>query len=183
MNKIAKTTIVLMIVTIISKFLGFGRELVLGVTYGTTLYSDIFITSMNIPNILFASIGNAIATTFIPLYFENENTVGEKKSLKFTNNILNIILLLALILSIIAFIFAEPLVKIFAMGFKGEELYYTVKFTKIMIFGGVAVILSNIMTSFLHVKDNFIVPGLISLPFNIIIIISIILSVKINIYI
>lgn len=183
MSKIAKTTLWLMIVTILSKFLGFGRELVLGAVYGATSYSDIYITSMNIPNILFASIGTALATTFIPLYYENKNIGGEKKSIQFTNNIFNIVLLIGLILSILSFIFAKPLVNIFAMGFEEEKLSYAVKFTRIMIFGGLMVILSNIIASFLQTQNNFIISGLVGLPFNIIIIVSIILSAKINIYI
>lgn len=183
MSRVTKTTIGLMIVTILSKSLGFGRELVLGSAYGATSYSDIYITAMNIPTILFYSIGTAIATTFIPLYYENRNLGGDKKSLQFTNNIFNVVLLLGLILSILAFIFAKPLVNIFAMGFDGNKLRFTVKFTRIMIFGGLVVILSNIITAFLQTKDNFIVPGLIGIPFNIIIIVSIILSAKINIYI
>ncbi len=183
MSKKTKATIGLMVVTILSKFLGFGRELVLGAIYGATSYSDIYITSMNIPTILFSSIGTAIATTFIPLYYENRNSGGDKKSIQFTNNILNVVLLLGLILSILVFIFAKPVVNIFAMGFDGDKLRYAVEFTRIMIFGGLVVILSNVITSFLQTKDSFIIPGLIGLPFNIIIIFSIILSTKINIYI
>ena len=44
MSKIVKATVGLMVVTIISKLLGFMREIVLGSTYGATFYSDIYIT-------------------------------------------------------------------------------------------------------------------------------------------
>lgn len=183
MSKVAKATIALMIVTIISKILGFGREVVLGAAYGTTSYSDIYITAMNIPSVLFSAIGTAIATTFIPLYYENENIGGKKKSLIFTNNIFNIIFVIGIVISGLAFLFTDKLVGVFAIGFEGEKLVKAIEFTRIMILGGLAIILSNIISSYLQIKEEFIIPGLVGLPFNIIIIISIILSVKINIYI
>ena len=53
MSKVAKATIGLMIVTMISKVLGLGRELVLGTMYGASNYSDIYITTLNITQTLF----------------------------------------------------------------------------------------------------------------------------------
>lgn len=183
MNKITKATIGLILVTVISKILGFGREIVLGNLYGATMYSDVYIVAMNIPGTLFSLIGTAIGTTFIPLYYENYNLGGKKKAIEFTNNILNIVFILGILLSVMGFLFAQPLVKIFAMGFEAEEMKLAIKFTRIMIAGTIFMGISGIMSSFLQVNEDFIIPGLIGIPYNLIIIISIILSVKINIYI
>lgn len=184
MGNLAKSTLFLMIATMLAKILGFVREMVLMYSYGTGVYSDIFITSMNIPTVLFAVIGSALATTFIPLYHESLEEGGEEGALKFTNNILNNIVILCVIISILGFIFAEPLVKLFAMKFTGEKLILTVKFVRIMIVGLIFIGISNIMTSFLQIKGNFFIPGLIAVPNNIIIIIGIIVaSMTGNIYI
>ena len=51
MNKVAKSTVILMLVTMMSKVLGFIRELVLTYFYGTTQISDVYITSSTIPTI------------------------------------------------------------------------------------------------------------------------------------
>lgn len=178
MSKVAKATLGLMIVTMLSKCLGFARDVVLGAAYG--LESDMYIMAMNIPKVLFALVATAIATTFIPLYYENQKEGGDEKALKFSNNIFNIAFVLGVILSILAFIFAEPIVKVFAFGYKGEKFVQTVLFTRIMIFGGLFTGLSSIMTSYLQLKGSFKIPGLTGIPFNIIIISSIILSVKLN---
>lgn len=183
MSKMAKATIGLMVVTILSKVLGFCRELILGATYGATLYSDAYITAMNIPTVLFEAVGVAIATTYIPLYYENKNIGGEKGGLNFTNNVLNIVFLISVLIAILGVIFVEPLVKLFAIGFEGETFNLAVKFTKIMIWGILFIGIGNIMTSVLQIKEMFMIPGLVGIPFNIIIIISTILSFKINIYI
>ena len=87
MSKVAKAAVGLMIVTILSKIIGFAREQVLSFVYGASMYTDIYFATMNIPNVIFAAIGAALSTTFIPLYCDINANLGEKKSLKFTNNI------------------------------------------------------------------------------------------------
>lgn len=184
MSNLAKSAFWLMVVTMLSKVLGFGREIILGYFYGTSAYSDVYIVSMNIPLVLFASIGGALATTFIPLYQEVLNERGEERALKFSNNIMSIVIILSVLLGILGYIFAEPLVKLFAMHYTGEKLILAVKFVRIMIGGVVFIGLSNLMTSYLQIQGNFTIPGMIGLPNNIVVIISIILSaVTGNIYI
>lgn len=184
MNKIAKATLVLILVTLLAKVLGFARELVLGDIYGATMYSDIYITTMNIPFIIFAIISTAIASSFIPLYYEHNNLEnGEQKAIRFSNNVITIILILGFILGLIGFIFAKQLVNIFAIGFKGEQLNLAIKFTKIMIWSGIFIGISKVISAIFQIKENFTIPTIISIPFNLIIIASIILSAKVNIYI
>ena len=183
MSKVATATISLMLATIISKVLGFGRELVLASSYGASMYSDAYLTAMNIPLVLFTIIGTTLGTVLIPMYFEVNSDLGEKKALNFTNNVFNIVIAICIVLAILGLVFTEPLVKVFAMGFEGQTLKVAIDFTRITIIGIVFTGLSYVMTAYLQIKNNFTVPGLISVPKNIIIIASIILSVKYNPYI
>ena len=178
MSKIAKATVGLMIATIIAKVLGFGRELVLASSYGASMYSDAYLTAMNIPVVIFTIIGTTLGTVLIPMYFEVNSDLGEKKALNFTNNVFNMVIAICIVLAILGFIFTEQLVKVFAMGFEGQTLKIAIDFTRITIIGIVFTGLSYVMTAYLQIKNNFTVPGLISVPKNIIIITSIILSVK-----
>ena len=183
MSKVARTTLILMIFTMLSKVLGFGRELVLASYFGTSAYSDIFLTVLNIPNTICAMIGAALITSYIPVYYEVNKLEGEREALKFTNNTFNLFFIISILLFLLGLIFTEPLVKIFAMGFEGQKLKVATSFTKIMIIGIVFISLSKMMTSFLQVKNNFKIPGLIGIPYNIIIIAAIIISSKGDIYI
>ncbi|GAA0105714.1 murein biosynthesis integral membrane protein MurJ [Paraclostridium sordellii] len=178
MSKIAKSAVGLMVATLIAKVLGFGRELVLGSAYGVSSYTDAYVIAYNIPIIIFAIVGAALSTTFIPMYHDVESERGSDKALKFTNNIFNIVIILCILMATIGFIFTEPIVKMFAVGFKGETLAIAIEFTKIIIVGVIFLGLTYLMTAYLQIKGNFVIPGLISLPQNIIIIMSILLSVK-----
>ena len=180
MSSLAKSAFWLMVVTMISKVLGFAREIVLGYFYGTSAYSDVYVTAMNIPLVIFVTIGAALGTTFIPLYHEALEEGGEKAALKFSNNTMCIVILLTFLLALIGYVFAEPIVKLFAINFEGDKLKLTVHFVRIMIVGIVFIGISNIMTAYLQIKGNFVIPGMIGCPNNIIIVLSIVLSSLMN---
>ena len=178
MNKLINLATGLIIVTLLSKVLGFAREIVLMYAYGTSAYSDIYITAMSIPNVIFSAIGVALSVTFIPLYHEKFAESGKLGAINFTNNILNITIAISVLLSIVGYIFAEEIVKLFAMSFTGEKLAITVKFVRIIISSMIFIGISNIIKSYLEIKGNFIIPGLVGIPYNLIIIVSIVLSYK-----
>lgn len=183
MSNTAKATFLLMIATVISKVLGFIRELVLASSYGVSIYSDAYIISMNIPLVICSTIGLTICTIFIPLYIEINSKNGKMGALKFTNNIFNIVFIMSIFLIILGVIFMEQLVTIFAIGFKDEVLNITVNFSRILMLSILFTALGNVMTAYLQSHNNFIIPGIISIPKNIIVICSIILSVKYGPYI
>ena len=56
-----------------------------------------------------------------------------------------------------------------------------VDFTRIMIFGLIFIGLSNMMTGWLQISGKFTIPGMIGFPFNIFIILGIIISSKGNV--
>lgn len=183
MSKIAKAAIGLMIATLIAKTLGFSRELALASAYGASSTSDAFLVAMNIPAVIFTAIGTSLGTAFIPLFCEVKSNRGEEASVKYTNNILNVVVIICIILALLGAVFAPQLVKLFALGFKGETMEQAVYFTRIMLLGIPFLGISYIMMAYLQVKENFIIPGLMPIPYNICIIIAILLSVKISPYI
>lgn len=181
MSKTAKAAVWIMIATMLSKMLGFFREVVLASFYGTGAYADIFVLTLNIPGLIIAIVGSAIATIYVPLYFETKEKDGNEAALKFTNNMINIVFVLALIVAILGLVFTEEFVKIFAVGFEGEKFTAAVMFTKIMISGVIFLALSKILSSYLQVNDSFTIPGLIGIPYNILIIGAIAISTKTNV--
>ena len=86
------------------------------------------------------------------------------------------VILICIILSILGVIFTPQIVKLFALGFEGETLKKAIYFTRAMILGIPFLGISYIMMAYLQVKENFIIPGLMPVPYNILIITSIITS-------
>lgn len=176
-----KATLIIIILTLISKVFGFSRDIVLSYFYGASNISDVYLIAYTIPGLIFSFIGTGIATSFIPLYSDIERRYGTKRADLFTNNLVSILLILCAILVFIGYYFSYPIVRAFAMGFDNTTLELAVKFTRITLFGIFISVTIHIFTSYLNLKNNFHIPALIGIPNNIIIIISIWLSVKLNI--
>ncbi len=176
-----KTAILLMILTILTKILGFIRDITLSYFYGASNITDAYLISITIPTIIFAFIGTGIATSYIPIYSNILKEKGIQSANRFTNNIINFIIIISTIIVFIVLIFTTPIVRLFASGFKGETLKLAVDFTKISIFGICFSGLIYIFTGYLQMKDNFVIPAIMGVPLNIIVIIFIVLSTKTNI--
>ena len=171
-----KNSFFLMLISIIGILIGFLRDLVLSNQYGASDSSDIYLMLLNIPIIIFATIGAAINTTYIPLYSEISYNRDEDQLLKFTNKVMNIILILCVILIIIFLINSEMLVKIFAMGFSGEKLEVSTRLTKVIILSLIFIGPNYLLTAFLNLKNIFIIPAIVPIITNLLIIILIIFS-------
>lgn len=183
MSKIAKNTALIMILGLICKVIGFGRDITLSSLYGVKGYGGIYLAISNIPDIIFALVGTCIMTTFIPMHYEIKDKDGEERAKSFLNNIFNITIVVSLFITLFGMIFPDVLVKIFAMGLKGNQFKIAVNFTQILMIGGFFTGISGVITAFLNINEEFVVPSIVSLPFNIIVIISMFLSIKTSPYV
>lgn len=178
MSKAARATVLLMIVTIVSKILGLFRDSVLASAYGTGKYAAVYSTANSISTILFAVIGTALATSLIPLYNKLASEDSTERAMGFLNSVVNLVVIVCLSIAGLGIIFAGPLVKVFAPGYQGDVYTLCVQYTRILLPSIVFVGLANIFTSYLQIKKRYVIPGFIGMPYSIIIIASIYLSLK-----
>lgn len=175
-----KTALILIVIAIISKIIGFSRELVLAYFYGASSISDAYIIALTIPTVIFSFFGNAISTGYIPIY----NRISKNSSIHeadlYTNNLINVLSIISLLIIILGLAYTEEIVKIFASGFNNDILSLTVKFTKISICGIFFTSIVHIFKSYLQIHGNYAITGLIGIPMSIVMIISIYLSSKGN---
>lgn len=175
-----KTVVLIMIITIFSKISGFARDITLSYFYGASNISDAYLIALTIPGVIFGFIGAGIITGYIPMYSKIANDYGVEEGNLFTNNLINILMVVCTIIVILGIVFTEPIVKMFALGFKGETLKLAIKFTRVTLLGIYFTGLTSIFGGFLQIKDNYAIPALIAVPMNILIILSIFLSTKID---
>ena len=76
-----KAALLVMIITIVSKILGFGREIVLSYVYGASSITDAYLISQTIPLVIFSFISAGVATGFIPMYSRNRKEDGQCRGL------------------------------------------------------------------------------------------------------
>jgi len=180
---VKKTAVFLMVLIILTKLLGFIRELVLSYFYGASNITDAYLISTTIPMVVFSFIAAGISTGYIPMLSKIENDSGEDEGIRYTNNLINVLLSLCTVLLLLGWGFTENLVRIFASGFEGETLALAVKFTRISLTGMYFMGTLSICNSFSQIKGNYYVPAIGGSLTNIVLIASIMLSARSNIVI
>ena len=176
-----RIALLIMLMTVISKMLGFGREIVLSYFYGASNISDAYLIALTIPTVIFGFIGVGLSTAYIPMYSRIEQELGRDRGHQYTNNLLNIVLVVTAVIFAAGLIFTEPLVRVFAYGFEAETLALTVGFTRISLVGMFFTASVAIFAAFLQLKGNYLMPALIGIPFNFCIISFIFVSSKGNV--
>lgn len=177
-----RAAVQVMVLSVLSKLLGFVREIVLSYVFGASAITDAYLISQTVPRIIFALVGASIATGFVPMYSRVRSERDRQTADAFTNNLLNALLCLALVTVASVLVFARPLVRLFASGFQGPTMELAIKFTRITAFGTFFTGSMSIFASYLRLHGNFIVPALVGLPMNFVIIGSIFVSSKTSVY-
>ncbi|QIK70376.1 murein biosynthesis integral membrane protein MurJ [Erysipelothrix sp. HDW6C] len=170
-----KITIVVMFITILSKILGFGRDIAMSSTYGVSAITDAFNLANTIPSSVLAVVGAALVTGIIPMLTRLSKESKERTN-RFTSNVLNIMLVFCAVMMLIMFIVPEFVIFIFASKLSAEAVAYAVPFLRVISLGLFSIAIVQLGTGFLNVKKNFIIPALVTLPANIVIIAAIFLS-------
>ena len=177
-TKLARAATIIMIFTLISKVIGFLRDSLVASTFGATYVTDAYNMAISIPEILFAIVSLAITTTFIPILSESLEQQGKKSMFKFSNNIMNILVLTSLVLTVLGWIFSPQLVAVIAPKFTGKTYTLTVLLVKISILNIGFMTINACFNAVLQTLDDFTSPALVGIIMNLPIIIYILLGAK-----
>ncbi|MCD2345366.1 murein biosynthesis integral membrane protein MurJ [Clostridium guangxiense] len=178
-KNVFKYSAIITVMLVLSKITGFARELLIAVKFGATRESDIYKIATTMPNVLFSAVSAAIVTTFIPVFSNIKN--DKKRSDEFFTNIVNIVSLLCIVLSIVGILISPVLIKLFAVGFKGNDFAQAVTMTRIVMPTILFLGISGIYTGYLQSYGVFIQPALTGITANIVIIIGIVVFYKFGI--
>lgn len=175
MSKAANYTVILMLTTLFAKVLGFVRTISLTYVYGTSAISDVYVVAFNIPTMIFAGIGTAILTCYIPIYTSLKK--NEPRSLKrFSNSVTTLIFLVSAITLGVFLLFDKQIVSVLAVGFEGDKLEMAVVLSRIMMISILFIGVYYILQGFLQINGSFFAVGMVSVPLNIAGICSILMS-------
>lgn len=152
-QKLIGTQIVVMVIIILGKFVGFIRESVLASKFGTSYEMDVYSYSMTVLLFL-ATIGYSITTTVIPIFTKNKiKSKGEQEEL--ANNLITIMFFLGLIFNIITVIFSESIVKLLAPGFDDKALIIAKNLIIIMNFSLISIFIQSVISGILQAYNRF----------------------------
>jgi len=173
---VATTALLMALLTLGSKFLGFVREMVMAGFFGTSYITDSYVMALAIPSIIFAGFFSAINTAYLPLYSRVAEKDGTEKGLIFTSQLMNIAFVIAAVSAAVGVCFSDQIVSIFASGFTGEKAELTSKFLKISFSYALFTSQVGLLEAYLRYKNVFLASIIIGYIQNAIVILVIFIS-------
>lgn len=173
-----KTMVLLMLLAVISKVIGFLREVVLAYTYGAGSISDAYLIALTVPGLLLSFIGAAISVGYIPILTRTEENEGLAGGMEFTSRLLQLVFLFVVVLFFLGQVGTKYLVLFLASGFSNATLEIAIRMTKMTLWGMFFTLTNGVLVSYLQVKSAFIGPSLMGIPLNMITIASYFFSMR-----
>ena len=170
--RIGQATLILTGSFIASRFLGLLRTSLFAYVFGATSTSDAFIQAFLVPDLIFTVIaGGALSSAFIPVFTQYMvRDHDEKTAWHVTSSLLNIIVTIMTGIALFAFIFDPWIVPIYNPGMSQtnpQELSLIISLSRIMLLQSVIMGGGVIINSVLFAKQNFLLPAIGTVLYNV----------------
>ena len=183
MGKIEKSFVfraafLLMVVQVLSRVLGYARDVVLMNLFGQSYMTDAFNVAFTIPDFIYnVLVGGAIASAFIPVFSSYLATDQSEKAWRTSSIFSSWAMTIMIVLVVLAFIFTYPLLGLLT-SYDAEAMHLPVVLTRITLIQALFMALSAIATGILQSYQHFTWPALGTLLYNVFILLCGILLVQ-----
>lgn len=168
------------VINILSRGIGFFREIVIGFQLGTTFLADSVIMAYTLPSLMYFVVGGAVTTSFISIYAKVNNNQDQQTLLQ---TIFTILAIVMTIITLVFMFFSKGILAIFFTGLKGEELAITTNLFLIMAPASIFLVLSMWFAGILNVNGKYALATFSTLLMNsIFVLLAIVLFPQIGYY-
>lgn len=173
----AQTAMLMAILTLISKFFGFLREMVMANFYGISYITDAYVLAVAIPGILFGGVFIAVGTAYMPVFSKIIEGKGTKEGSEFTSEILNLLLIVSAFAAIMGIVFSDQIVNIFASNnFPAKTAELTSFFVKVTFSYTFFTSTAAVLESYLQYKGVFLSQIVVGYVLNLCLIVVFVIS-------
>ena len=177
MNLLSSTS-VFSFYTLVSRVLGYFRDILIATFLGASIYADAFFVAFRLPNTFRRLFSEGVFhAAFIPSYTE-EISIGKIEGRKFADEVLNLLVIVLLGLIFIVEIFTPAVVYLIAPGFyeNVEKFNLAVELTRITFPFLLFVSLSSFFSGILNTNNKFAAAAAAPIVLNIFLILSLFIS-------
>ena len=172
---LVKSSFMISLGVLTSRFLGFIRDVVLANLLGTGFIAEAFFVAQRIPNLLRDLVGEGAANAaIVPVLSEYQKTKSKEQWMKLVNVLLAWGTIILTILTILGFILTPWIIRLMAPGFLGKasQFYLTVDLTRMMFPYLILIALTALQMGILYTLNSFTAPAFSSCLLNIAMILS-----------
>jgi len=153
---LARAGLIVAATYLVARILGYIRVLIIGTTFGAGADLDAFFAAFRIPDLIFQLVAaGAVASALVPLLAGLLATGAPVRAWRVVSTVANLMLVALVVLAVVAFVVAEPLVAAITPGFDAAGLAKTVDLTRIMLVAPILLALGAVATSALNADRRF----------------------------
>jgi len=154
-KKLTSATAIVMSSIIVSRLTGFVREMLVPNVFDKAV-SDAYYTAFKVTQLMYDMlVGGAIAAALIPILSGYIAKGKEKDGWKAAGTFINLVFMSMILVCTLGMIFTRPLVKVIAIGFKGESTELTVTLTRILFPSVAFLMLAGLANGVLNSYNRF----------------------------
>ena len=152
---------------LLSRLLGLARDMAIAGLIGRGAETGAYNAAFQLPDLMFHLLaGGALSIAFIPLYQRMSHQRGGQAAERFLGTVLGTMTLLATLVTVLLFVFADPLVALQFPKFTPADQALTVRLTRIVLPAQVAFIVGGVLRGALMAEGRFASQALAPLVYN-----------------
>jgi putative peptidoglycan lipid II flippase len=160
-------SLILTVAALASRLLGWIRLLVIGSQFGASSDLDAYFAAFRIPDAIFQLVvAGALSAALIPVFQSYRARGQDEEAWRLASSIINLVLIALAGLSLLMALLAPVLVPIIAPGFDTPTTELTIQMTRIMLLSPVLVGMGAVVTGILNSYQQFTVPAIAPLLYN-----------------
>jgi len=164
-------SLILTVAALASRLLGWIRLLVIGSQFGASRELDAYFAAFRIPDAIFQLVvAGALSAALIPVFQGYRARGQDVEAWRLASSIINLVLIALAGLSLLMAIFAPAVVPIVAPGFDAPTTELAIRMTRVMLLSPVLIGMGAVVTGILNSHQQFTVPAIAPLLYNLAII-------------
>lgn len=154
-NNIARATVLILALSLLSRVLGLGREMAIAYGFGTGGTADAFFVAYIIPYIFYGVIGMALTTVIVPVFAEYAAEGRREEAWRMLSLVTNTVFTVMAALAILGMVGAPVIAGTLGAGFKPETLQLAARLTAVMMPAIVFMTLAGVFAGILNANQVF----------------------------
>jgi len=166
-------SLILTVAALASRLLGWIRLLVIGSQFGASRELDAYFAAFRIPDAIFQLVvAGALSAALIPVFAGYRARGQEREAWQLASSVINLVLIALAGFSLVMAILAPVFVPIVAPGFDAPTTELTIRMTRVMLLSPVLIGMGAVVTGILNSYQQFTVPAIAPLLYNVAIILA-----------
>lgn len=167
-RQIARAAGLVMVLFALSRVLGLGRQMVIGVLFGTGGELDAYLAASRISETAFLLVaGGSLGSAFIPTFADHLADEDRAGAWQLASAVVNLVLIVTTVVVSLVALLAPMLVRtVIAPGFDPSLQALTVRLLRLLLITPVVFAVSGVVTSTLNAQQHFLLPALAPSIYN-----------------